>query len=97
MTTPLPPAERPGALLALLESRFGPGTAEVTDDSHHHAGHAGAGGAGHFRVGVVSEEFAGLRTLARHRLVYAAAAPLMPQDIHALSISALTPTEAGTR
>ena len=94
---PISPADRPAALLALLETRFGAGQARVIDDSHHHAGHASAGGAGHFRVEVLSEEFAGLKTLARHRLVYAAAAPLMPQDIHALSISALTPAEAGTR
>lgn len=97
MPAPLAPADRPAALLTLLETRFGAGRAVVTDDSHHHAGHAGAGGAGHFRVEVLSEEFAGLGMLARHRLVYAAAAPLMPQDIHALSISALTPAEAGTR
>jgi BolA family transcriptional regulator, general stress-responsive regulator len=94
MTTPRTPAERPTALLHLLEATFGPGSAEVFDDSHHHAGHASAGGAGHFRVRVVSERFAGQRMLARHRLVYAAADPLIPQDIHALSISALTPAEA---
>ena len=94
--SPLAPAARPAALLALLETAFGPGSTTVVDDSHHHAGHATAGGAGHFRVRVVSEHFAGLRTLARHRLVYTASAPLMPQDIHALSITALTPAESTT-
>lgn len=93
---PLTPAERPGALLALLEAAFGAGSSMVFDDSHHHAGHASAGGAGHFRVRVVSEAFAGLRTLARHRLVYTACADLIPQDIHALSITAVTPAESTT-
>ena len=93
---PLPSADRPAALLALLEAAFGPGSTTVFDDSHHHAGHASAGGAGHFRVRVVSETFAGLRTLARHRLVYTASAALMPQDIHALSITAVTPAESTT-
>lgn len=90
------PRERPAALLTLLEAAFGPGSARVVDDSHHHAGHAGAaGGAGHFRVRVVSDRFQGVRTLARHRLVYAAAAAMIPDDIHALSIEALAPAEAG--
>jgi BolA protein len=44
----------------------------------------------------VSERFAGLSRLARHRLVYAAAADLIPQDIHALSIEAVATAEAGT-
>lgn len=89
-------ADRPARLQALLEAAFGPGSTEVVDDSHHHAGHAGAaGGAGHFRVRVVSDRFQGVRTLARHRLVYAAAAAMIPDDIHALSIEALDPAEAG--
>lgn len=94
--SPLAPAVRTVAILALLEAAFGAGSTAVVDDSHHHAGHATAGGAGHFRVRVVSDRFAGLRTLARHRLVYTASAPLMPQDIHALSITALTPAESTT-
>lgn len=93
---PLAPAARPAALQALLEAAFGTGSSTVIDDSHHHAGHATAGGAGHFRVQVVSDQFAGLRTLARHRLVYQASAPLMPQDIHALSITAVTPAETAS-
>jgi BolA protein len=92
----LAPAARPAALLALLEAAFGAGSTTVIDDSHHHAGHATAGGAGHFRVRVVSDHFAGLRTIARHRLVYQASASLMPQDVHALSIVAVTPAESTT-
>lgn len=68
---------------------------EVTDDSHHHAGHAGAAdGRGHFTVLVVSKQFAGLNTLRRHRLVYETVGDMMITDIHALSIEALAPGEA---
>ncbi len=83
-------------LRARLAGHF-PGAAavEVQDDSHLHAGHAGAaGGAGHFRVRIVSERFAGLGTVARHRLVYDAVHDWMPQRIHALVIEARTPAEA---
>ena len=68
---------------------------EVIDDSHHHAGHAGAAdGRGHFSVLVVSKRFAGLNTLRRHRLVYETVGDMMITDIHALSIEALAPGEA---
>ena len=68
---------------------------EVIDDSHHHAGHAGAAdGRGHFSVLVVSKQFAGLNTLRRHRLVYETVGDMMITDIHALSIEALAPGEA---
>ena len=68
---------------------------EVVDDSHRHAGHAGAAdGRGHFTVLVVSKQFAGLKTLRRHRLVYEAVGDMMITDIHALSIEALAPGEA---
>ena len=68
---------------------------EVIDDSHRHAGHAGAAdGRGHFTVLVVSKRFAGVNTLRRHRLVYEAVGDLMVTDIHALSIEALAPGEA---
>lgn len=68
---------------------------ELIDDSHLHAGHAGArDGRGHFRVRIVSADFAGLRTLQRHQLVYRSLGELMQTDIHALSITALTPDEA---
>lgn len=66
----------------------------VVDDSHRHAGHAGAAdGRGHFSVTVVSKRFAGLATLRRHRLVYEVVGDLMATDIHALSIQALAPGE----
>ncbi len=76
--------------LATLE----PEHVEVIDDSAQHAGHAGArSGGGHYRLLIVSPRFAGLVTMARHRLVYDALGTLMDGDIHALSITARAPTE----
>jgi len=76
-------------LAALQPSRL-----EVRDDSALHAGHEGAkGGGGHYSVTIVSPQFAGKNTLARHRLVYAALAPMMQQQIHALAIRAYAPGE----
>jgi len=67
---------------------------EVEDESHLHAGHAGAAtGRGHFNVRIVSEAFAGQSLISRHRMVYAALDELMQTDIHALSIRAQTPQE----
>lgn len=78
-----------------LQAAFQPDLLEVEDDSHRHAGHAGArDGRGHFNVTVVSAAFAGKGPLARHRAVYAAVGEMMQTDIHALSIKALTPAEA---
>ena len=71
-----------------------PERVEVIDDSHQHAGHAGAAdGRGHFTVLVVSKRFAGLSTLRRHRLVYDTVGDMMTTDLHALSIQALAPGE----
>ncbi|MGA0344172.1 MAG: BolA family protein [Arenicellales bacterium] len=67
---------------------------EIEDQSHLHAGHAGAAsGGGHYDVVVVASAFEGLNTLARHRLVYDAVSDLMKKEIHALSIQAFSPNE----
>ncbi|MGN6512001.1 MAG: BolA family protein [Lysobacteraceae bacterium] len=80
---------------ALLAQAFAPAALEVVDDSHRHAGHAGArDGRGHFGVDIVSEAFAGMAPLARHRAIYAALGGMMATDIHALAIRARTPAEA---
>lgn len=76
-----------------LEQNFAPSTLNIVDESHLHAGHASAGGAGHFAVELVSEAFSGKNTLERHRMVYAAMGELMNSEIHALSIKALAPDE----
>lgn len=76
-----------------LQLAFTPQQLEVEDDSHRHVGHAGArDGRGHFNVVIVSEAFAGLAPLARHRAVYAALGDMMETDIHALSIRAEPPS-----
>lgn len=93
---PLPREQRVGAIRAALESALSPLSLEIEDESHRHAGHAGArDGRGHFRVDIVSATFEGMAPLARHRAVYAAVGELMTTDIHALAIRARTPAEAG--
>jgi BolA protein len=68
---------------------------DIRDDSHKHAGHAGArDGRGHFSVHLVSARFEGLPPLRRHRVVYDALGALMQTDIHAVAIQARTPAEA---
>lgn len=66
---------------------------DIVDESHRHAGHAGARSGGHYALTIVSPEFAGLNTLARHRLVNATVGDPAQIGIHALSIRALTPDE----
>jgi len=74
--------------LSVLE----PTTLDIRDDSHLHAGHAGAqGGAGHYHVRIVSTRFAGLSPVARHRLVYDLLQDLIPHPIHALALDAQAP------
>jgi BolA protein len=81
-------------IVQALRSTLQPQDLALTDDSHLHAGHAGArDGRGHFRVRIVASQFAGLRPLQRHQLVYRSLGELMQTDIHALSIEALTPEE----
>ena len=90
----LPREQRVGAIRAALETALAPVSLEIEDESHKHAGHAGArDGRGHFRVDVVSAVFAGMTPIARHREVYAAVGDLMTTDIHALAIRARTPAE----
>lgn len=79
-----------------LDDSLHPSVLEIEDDSHLHAGHAGArDGRGHYRVRVVSPAFQGLHPVARHQLIYRALGTLMQTDIHALSITALAPGEPG--
>jgi BolA protein len=84
---------RAAAIESRLRAALAPESLEVADDSQQHIGHVGAGGGGHYTVTIVSARFAGLNTVARHRLVYDALAELMRADVHALSIRALTPDE----
>ncbi len=69
-----------------------PSSLRIEDESHLHAGHAGAAtGAGHFRVYISSEAFRDMNRLARHRLVYDQLSDLIPHTIHALAIHADVP------
>ena len=87
-------AERPAEIERRLQAAFDPESLLVEDESHLHAGHAGArDGRGHFRVSIVSEAFEGLMPIKRHRLVYEAMGELMQTDIHALSIEAIASSE----
>lgn len=82
------------AIREKLTTAFEPLKLDIVDESHKHAGHASAGGAGHFAVHLVSGNFAGKSPIERHRMVYTAVGDLMHSEIHALSIRAETPEEA---
>jgi BolA family transcriptional regulator, general stress-responsive regulator len=66
-----------------------------TDESHRHAGHAGARpeGESHFRVEVVAAAFVGESRIARQRRVYALLAEELAGPVHALALTTLTPEE----
>jgi len=67
---------------------------ELDDDSAEHAGHSGAAaGGGHFSLLIVSDAFAGMTRLARHRAVLDRVGDLIPYPVHALAIRAYTPDE----
>jgi BolA family transcriptional regulator, general stress-responsive regulator len=76
-----------------LQSAFPGDPVQVQDDSHLHAGHAGAREGRHYSVRVVSTQFVGVPRVRRHRLVYDALASLIPRGIHALAIEASAPGE----
>ncbi len=85
---------RVDSIRSRLTAALAPDALDVQDESHRHAGHAGArDGRGHFRVRIVSAAFDGQNAIARHRAVYAALGELMQTDIHALAIDARTPEE----
>lgn len=84
------------ATVELLRQRLAvlqPQSIAIEDESHRHAGHAGAKDGGHYQLDIVAAVFAGKNTVARHRLIYDAAGDLMRGRIHALSIRALAPDE----
>lgn len=76
---------------AALREALAPESLEVRDDSHLHAGHAGAREGRHFHVTIVSSRFNQLSRVKRHRLVYDALQSLIPRGIHALAIDARAP------
>jgi len=75
-----------------LEQAFSPVELDIIDESHKHAGHAGArDGGGHYIVNIVAEAFAGKSRIQKHRMVNEATKHLFPSVIHALSINAKSP------
>lgn len=81
------------AIRQKLEEILKPELIEIIDHSAGHAGHAGNKGGGHYYVTIVSEQFADKSQVQRHQLVYQALGDMMKQEIHALGINALTPSE----
>jgi len=77
-----------------LNDTLKPELIEIIDDSAAHAGHAGAKkGGGHYNVTIVADIFNDKSLVQRHQLIYQALGDLMKNEIHALGINALTPSE----
>jgi len=75
-------------------SALAPVSLDIIDESQKHAGHAGTrDGRGHYVLRIVSAQFAGKNTMARHRMIYSALGDMMKSEIHALNIQANTPDE----
>ena len=74
-------------------SILNPVSLEIQDDSALHAGHAGNTGGGHYSITIVSSQFSQKSQIMRHRLIYQALTDLIPQQIHAISILAISPTD----
>ena len=85
-------SERVEQIRQCLQARFAPTELKVIDESHQHAGHAGAAsGRGHFRVQISADAFSAMSLIQRHRAIYEALGSLMQTDIHALAIEARVP------
>lgn len=86
---------RADRIAAALGAAFPPAEIEVVDDSHRHAGHAGAapGGETHYSVRLVTPAFAGMGRVARSRAVHEALAAEFAGGLHALALTLKTPEE----
>ncbi len=91
-----PPGSRAERIRRALLAAFPTAAVEVVDDSHRHAGHAGARPEGetHYSVRVVSPAFAGLNRVSRSRAAHAALQAEFGTGLHALSLRLLAPDEA---
>ena len=80
--------------MRLRLAALAPAALDIIDESHQHAGHAGArDGGGHYKLRIVSAQFAGKNTMERHRMIYSALGEMMKREIHALNIQAHAPDE----
>jgi BolA family transcriptional regulator, general stress-responsive regulator len=85
--------ERIVKITQALELALTPIELTIEDESHLHAGHAGAkSGKGHFSLLIKSDKFNGILPLKRHQMIYQALGDMMETDIHALRIHALSST-----
>lgn len=90
-------SDRMDRIRSRLLATFAPSECQLIDESHLHAGHAGAAsGAGHYKLHLVSDRFEGINRVARHRLVYDCLHDMMHSDIHALTIIAFAPSEVSS-
>jgi BolA protein len=76
-----------------LEEALKPELIEIIDHSAAHAGHAGNKGGGHYNITIVAQQFEGKSLVQRHQMIYQVMGDLMKEEIHALGINALTPSE----
>lgn len=76
----------PDQVRARIEGALPGATARVRSDDHVH-----------FEALVVAGQFAGLRTIQRHQLVYRALGAAVGNEIHALSLDTPTPDEWARR
>ena len=90
------PPGRAERIRSALLAAFPDAAVEVVDDSHRHAGHAGARPEGetHYSVRVVSPAFAGLNRVSRSRAAHAALEAEFRTGLHALALRLLAPDEA---
>lgn len=88
---------RTDKILQRINETLQPQSCQIADESAAHAGHAGAAsGGGHFKIHIICHQFEGLNRISRHRLVYDAVGDMMHTEIHALTITALAPSELST-
>ncbi len=94
----MPTTNRVKLITQRLEQALLAAQIQIVDQSHLHSGHAGAqeSGGGHFAVEVISPSFTHKSQLERHKMIYTALGDAMGKEIHAISISAKTPSEAAT-
>ena len=78
-----------------LNDAFTINSLNIIDDPQKHQGHAGwkEGGESHFRVEIVSPDFAGKTRVERHKMVYGALEAELKEQIHALALKTATPNE----
>ncbi|MBT6193856.1 MAG: BolA family transcriptional regulator [Gammaproteobacteria bacterium] len=70
-----------------IEQRLQPRHIEIVDESHLHAGHAGArDGKGHFKIIISADKLDAKKPIEQHKIIYTVLKELMLTDIHALSI-----------